>query len=344
VAAVELERRLAGRLPEGWREALPRFAAGESIATRAASGMVLNALAARLPELIGGSADLTESNSTQLKGAPVLAAGRPEGRNIHFGVREHAMASIANGLALSGALRPFVGTFLIFSDYMRPALRLAALMGLPVTYVFTHDSIFLGEDGPTHQPVSQLAALRAIPGLVTLRPADGAETAAAWCVALERRQGPTALALSRQKLPVLAETVERAARGVPRGAYVLWESAPERHDLVLLATGSEVAVTLEAARRLAGSGRRVRMVSMPSWELFERQGAEYRRTVLPAGSPRLAVEAAAPLGWHRWVGESGEVVALSGFGASGPAEDLARHFGLTTDAILARAEGVLGRP
>ena len=343
-AAGELERRLQGRLPEDWRGALPAFAAGESVATRAASGKVLNALAARVPELVGGSADLTESNSTLLKGAPVLAAGRPEGRNVHFGVREHAMGSIANGLALSGALRPFVGTFLIFSDYMRPAIRLAALMGLPVTYVFTHDSVLLGEDGPTHQPVSQLASLRAIPGLVTLRPADGAETVAAWGVALERRAGPTALALSRQKLPVLAETVERAERGVPRGAYVLWESAPDRHELLLLATGSEVSPALEAARRLAARGRRVRLVSMPSWELFEQQGEEYRESVLPAGGRRLAVEAASPLGWHRWVGERGEIVAMTGFGASGPAEELAQRFGLTQDAILARAERLLGRP
>jgi transketolase len=232
---------------------------------------------------------------------------------------------------------------------MRPAIRLAALMGLPVVYVFTHDSIFLGEDGPTHQPVSQLASLRAIPGLVTLRPADACETAAAWALAVERRDGPTALALSRQKLPILAETAERAAAGVPRGGYVLWESAAGDPDLILLATGSEVALALDAGRRLAADGTRVRLVSMPSFERFAAEDASYRAAVLPPGcSARLAVEAASPFGWHRWIGERGEVVGLDGFGASAPAEALAGTFGFTVEAVVERArrmlEGLGGAP
>ncbi|KAB2961774.1 MAG: transketolase, partial [Thermoanaerobaculia bacterium] len=340
VAAVaELERRLAGRLPDGWQEALPDFSAADpAIATRAASGKVLNALAARLPELVGGSADLSESNSTLIKGEEPFSPERPAGRYVHFGVREHAMGAIANGLALSGALRPFVGTFLIFSDYMRPAIRLAALMGQPVVYVFTHDSIFLGEDGPTHQPIGQLPALRAIPGLVTLRPADACETVQAWRLAAGRRDGPTALVLSRQKLPVLAETAERARQGVARGGYVLWESAPGTPDLILLATGSEVALALDAGRQLAAGDRRVRVVSLPSFELFAAQEAAWRDAVLPpACRRRLAIEAASPFGWHRWVGAEGEVVALDGFGASAPAEDLAAHFGFTVEAVVERA-------
>ncbi len=336
--AAELDRRLAGRLPEAWTDALPDFAPDAGgLATRAASGKVLNVLASRLPELAGGSADLSESNNTTLKGEAVFSPAAPAGRNLHFGVREHAMGAIANGLALSGAIRPFVGTFLIFSDYMRPAIRLAALMKLPVVYVFTHDSIFLGEDGPTHQPVSQLASLRAIPGLVTIRPGDACETAVAWRLAIERREGPTALALTRQKLPTLVETAQRAAEGLPRGAYVLWESTPSEHGLILLGTGSELPLVLAAGRELAAEGFAVRVVSMPSWELFERQGPSYRSQILPPTGRRLAVEAASPFGWHRWLGEQGEVVALEGFGASAPAEALAGHFGFTVARVVARA-------
>jgi transketolase len=334
-ASAELERRAQGRLPVGWREALPRFAADEKpAATRASSGRVLNALAQRLPELVGGSADLTESNATQLKGEPLATPETPQGRYLHFGVREHAMGAILNGLAVSGLLRPFGATFLIFSDYMRPAIRLAALMRLPVVYVFTHDSVFLGEDGPTHQPIDQLASLRAIPGLVTLRPADAWETAQAWRVALERSNGPTALALTRQKVPPLAEAAERAEAGVERGAYVLWESSSEPR-LLLLATGSEVPLALEAGRRLASAGRAVRVVSMPSWELFDAQPAEYRETVLPSRVVRrVAVEAATPFGWRRWVGAHGRVVALDHFGASAPAEALAEAFGFTVSRLI----------
>jgi transketolase len=341
--ARELARRLAGELPEALFDALPRFAPADGgLATRAASGKTINALAPRLPELVGGSADLSESNLTTIQGEAVFSPAAPGGRNVHYGVREHAMGAIANGLALSGLLRPFVGTFLIFSDYMRPAIRLAALMRQPVIYVFTHDSIFLGEDGPTHQPVSQLASLRAIPGLVVLRPADAVETAAAWRVALERRDGPTALVLTRQKLPTLAETAERAAEGVARGAYLAWESEAGDPELLLLATGSEVAPTLAAARRLAGAGRRVRVVSMPSWELFARQAPEYREALLPAGPPRMAVEAGTSFGWERWVGAGGATHCLDRFGASAPAESLVDAFGFGAEAVAEHASRLLG--
>jgi transketolase len=341
--AAELARRLAGELPKDWADALPVFSAEDKpIATRAVSGKVLNAIAPRIPELVGGSADLTESNLTELDGAGAFEPENPAGRNLHFGVREHAMGAALSGMALSGLLRPFGGTFLIFSDYMRPAVRLAALMKLPVAYVFTHDSIFLGEDGPTHQPISQLASLRAIPGLVVLRPADACETAEAWRVALERRAGPTALALTRQKLPILAETAQKAARGVARGAYVLWESDPNP-ALVLLATGSEVHLALAAGKRLAeADGMPCRVVSMPSWELFAAQPPEYRASVL-AGEPmpRLAIEAASPFGWDRWTGPRGDVVGLDRFGESAPAEALAEALGFTVEAVLERARKLL---
>jgi transketolase len=345
-AGAELGRRLAGELPAGWDADLPEYAAGApGLATRAASGKAIQGLAARLPELVGGSADLAESNNTPIAGAAAFSAAHPEGRNFHFGVREHAMGAILNGLALSGLLRPYGGTFLIFSDYMRPAIRLAALMRLPVVYVFTHDSILLGEDGPTHQPVEQLAALRAIPGLVVLRPADARETAAAWRVAIERREGPTALALSRQKLPLLEASAAGAAAGVGRGAYVVHETRTgEPPELLLLASGSEVALAIAAAARLGERGLAARVVSFPSWELFARQERAYRDAVLPpAVLARLAVEAGSPFGWHRWVGDRGEVVALEGFGASAPAEALAGHFGLTAEAVAERAAALVGR-
>ncbi len=343
--AAELARRLAGELPADWADQLPRFTPGDgALATRAASGKVLQRLAATLPELLGGSADLAESNNTLLAGEQDFSPANRAGRNLRFGVREHAMGAMLSGLALSRLVRPYGGTFLIFSDYLRPSIRLAALMRLPVVYVFTHDSIFLGEDGPTHQPVDQLASLRAIPGLVTLRPADACETAAAWRVALERRDGPTALALSRQKLPILAETAEHAAEGVSRGGYVLWESPGEALRLLLVATGSEVHLALAAARRLAGRGIGVRVVSLPSWELFAAQTAAYRDRVLPPELPqRVAVEAASPLGWERFVGSQGGILALGGFGASAPAEALAGHFGFVEDRVVEIAETLLAK-
>ncbi|HEX4953236.1 MAG TPA: transketolase [Thermoanaerobaculia bacterium] len=340
----ELARRIAGRLPEGWEQTLPTFKPEDgSFATRQASGKVLNALAKVLPELLGGSADLAGSNNTTISGEPAFSRENRLGRNFHFGVREHAMGSAANGMALSGLLRPYGGTFLIFSDYMRPAIRLAGLMGLPVVYVFTHDSIFLGEDGPTHQPVSQLLSLRSIPNLVTLRPADGNETAAAWKVALERRSGPTALVLTRQKLPTLAQTVSAAAAGVPRGAYVLEEAPGGVPEALLLATGSEVALALEAQEALASEGIAARVVSFPSWELFAAQDQDYRDSVLPPSvTRRLAIEAATPIGWHRWVGLEGDVLGQETYGASAPQADLARHFGYTVEEAVRRVKGMMG--
>jgi transketolase len=339
--ARELLRRLRRELPDGWDAGLAGISFGTSIATRAASGKVINALAAALPELLGGSADLAESNQTFIEGGGDFEAATPEGRNMRYGVREHAMASAMNGIALSG-LRPFGGTFLIFSDYARPAIRLAALMGQPVVYVFTHDSIFLGEDGPTHEPIEQLAALRAIPNLVVLRPADAHETAHAWRVAIARTQGPTALALTRQKLPVLAEAAARAEDGVPRGGYVLADAEGGEPDLLLLATGSEVHLLLAAQKLLAADGIHARVVSLPSFELFAAQPAEYRDAVLPPTVVRrLAVEAARPFGWERWVGPAGDVLGLDRFGESGKYEDLAAHFGFTAEGVAARARALV---
>lgn len=338
--AADLDHRLAGELPEGWDADLPSYAPGDGpLATRKASGAALNAIVPRLPRLIGGSADLAPSNNTMINGEPAFDADTPGGRNLHFGVREHAMGSIMNGMALSGLLIPYGGTFLIFSDYMKPPIRLAALMGLPVIYVFTHDSIFLGEDGPTHQPVAQLASLRAVPDLVVLRPADANETVAAWRIAIERQKAPTALSLTRQKLPVLEGTAELATEGVRRGAYVLTDPADGAEpELILLATGSEVWVVMEAHEKLAEDGIPSRVVSMPSWELFAAQGEAYRDEVLPpAVTRRLAVEAGAPLGWHRWVGSHGVVHAVDRFGASAPWKDIAEAYGFTPEKIAAKA-------
>jgi transketolase len=344
--AAELLERVCEELPAGWAEALPRFDPGQSLATRQASGKVINALAPVLPQLIGGSADLAGSNSTLVKGEGDFSALEWGGRNLRFGVREHAMGAILNGMALSRLLIPFGGTFLVFADYMRPPIRLAALMRLQAIFVFTHDSIFLGEDGPTHQPISHLASLRAMPNLVVLRPADANETAAAWKVAIERRDGPTVLALSRQKLPVLAGTRESGFDGVARGAYVLSDPpAGEAPRAVLIGTGSEVATCVAAAELLASEGIPVRVVSMPSWELFAAQPAEHREAVLPARlERRLAVEAAATFGWERWVGARGEVVGIDRFGESAPAEDLAGHFGFTPEAVAERARRLVEAP
>ncbi|MEO7795247.1 MAG: transketolase [Thermoanaerobaculia bacterium] len=343
--ARELDRRAGRELPADWESALPRFtSADKAVATRAVSGKVLQAIAPLLPELLGGSADLAESNNTLLAGEQSFSAAHRDGRNMRFGVREHAMGAILSGLALTGLFRPYGATFLIFSDYMRASIRLAALMRQPVIYLFTHDSIFLGEDGPTHQPIDQMASLRAIPGLVTLRPADACETVAAWRVAVERISGPTALALSRQKLTVLAESTERAAEGVPRGGYVLYESPGAAAEILLIATGSEVELALAGAKILESEGRRVRLVSMPSWELFALQSQSYRESVLPGGiRARLAVEAASPLGWERFVGLDGGVLGMEGFGASAPAEELARHFAFTPEVVAARAREIWAR-
>ncbi|MCK4316498.1 MAG: transketolase, partial [Anaerolineae bacterium] len=342
--AALLDTLWAGRLPDGWEETLPTFAPADGpLATRKASGAVLNALAQALPTLIGGSADLAPSNVTLLKNYADFQCESPAGRNLRFGVREHTMGSILNGMALHGGLLPYGGTFLVFSDYMRPPVRLAAMMGLPVVYVWTHDSVWIGEDGPTHQPVEQLAALRAIPNLVLIRPADGNETAAAWRVALERRDGPTALALTRQKLPVLFETIRNPAEKVARGAYVLADSSGIPGAL-LIASGSEVHLALEARDLLAQKGIAVRVVSMPSWELFDAQPASYREAVLPPQvTARLAIEAGVTQGWAKYVGLAGDVMGLDRFGASAPYKVLMEKFGFTAEAVVERVLRLLGR-
>ena len=335
----------AGKLPAGWVDALSTFAPADGPqATRDASGTVLNALAPALPTLIGGSADLAPSNRTLLKDYDDFQQATPAGRNLRFGVREHTMGSILNGMALHGGVLPYGGTCLVFSDYMRPPVRLAAMMELPVVYVWTHDSVWIGKDGPTHQPVEHLAALRAIPNLVVIRPADANETAAAWWVALERRDGPTALILTRQKLPVLFETTRNPIQKVSRGAYVLAESSGVA-DALIIATGSEVHLALEARDLLAQKGIGVRVVSMPSWELFDAQSLGYQESVLPPqATARLAIEAGVTLGWGKYTGPAGDVLGLEHFGASAPCEVLMEKFGFTAEAVVERVMRLLGKP
>jgi len=340
--AAELDRFLAGDLPCDWAGSLPTFSADDGpLATRAASGAVLNALASVVPELIGGSADLEPSTKTFLKGLPAFQKNTPEGRNLHFGVRELGMGGVLNGLATYPGLRVYGGTFLVFSDFMRPTVRLAALMGLPVTYVWTHDSIFVGEDGPTHEPVEQVMSLRLIPNLTVIRPADANETAAAWKVALTKRDGPVALALSRQKLSVIT-TADVAGVGVQRGGYVLSESAATEMNLILIATGSEVSLALEAQAALVKEGLGVRVVSLPSWELFEAQPTEYRESVLPRTvTKRLSVEAGVTNGWQRYVGLGGASIGVDRFGASAPYQSLAEAYGITVAHVVAEAKRLL---
>ena len=333
-AAAERDRMLARRLPPAWAEKLPTFSPGEKVATRTASGKALNAVAPLLPELFGGSADLAGSNDTLLKGEDSFLPDTPYGRNLHFGVREHAMGSAMNGMALYGGVRPYGGTVLVFSDYMRPAVRLAALMKLPVAYVWTHDSIGLGEDGPTHQPIEHLAALRAIPGLAVVRPADATETVAAWRVALERADGPVALCLTRQKVEVLEGT---SHDGVARGGYVVADASSLPH-VVLIAPGSEVEIAMAARELLEAAGTPARVVSMPCREWFDEQDQAYRDTVLPPDVPaRVSVEAAVAQGWRDVVGDHGECVSIEHFGASAPYDVLYEQFGLTAERIVAAA-------
>jgi transketolase len=334
----------AGELPAAWEKELPAFTPADGpVATRSVSGKVLNAIAPRLPTLIGGSADLTPSNNTELKAYPWLQTAEFGGRNIHFGVREHAMGAVINGMALHGGVIPYGGTFLVFSDYMRPAIRLAALMELPVIYVFTHDSVALGEDGPTHQPIEHLPSLRTVPNLLVLRPADATETVEAWRVALEYHEGPVALLLTRQKLPVLDRATLAPVEGLRRGAYVLADSQGTP-DVILIASGSEVGVALDARQRLAEQGVNARVVSMPSWELFEQQTPEYRDQVLPSEvSARLAIEAAAPMGWERYVGLQGDVLGINRFGASAPYKVILEQLGFTGENVALRALAVLDR-
>ncbi len=345
--AQEFERRMQRRLQDGWEERIPSFPADErGMATRVASGRVLNALADLLPELFGGSADLTPSNKTWIEGSTSFQADQPGGRNIHYGVREHAMAAITNGLAVHGGLRPFAGTFFIFSDYMRPAIRLSAMSRYPSIWWFTHDSIGLGEDGPTHQPIEHLASLRAMPGLCLIRPADANEVAEAWRVALGRDNGPTALIFTRQRVPVIDRQRYGDASGLSRGAYVLADlpegTDGEPPDVILMASGSEVHLVLEAGERLAAEGTRTRVVSFPSWDLFEAQPAEYRDSVLPPSvTRRLAVEAGVGMGWERWVGPAGDVISIEEFGKSAPYRVLFEKFGFTVDNIVERAHRLL---
>lgn len=337
--AAELQRRLDGALPDDWRDGLPRFSAADgAIATRAASGKVLNALAARLPELIGGSADLAPSNKTLIDGSADFGRDAYAGRNLRFGVREHAMGAVLTGMALHGGVRPYGGTFLIFSDYMRPSLRLAAMMHLPVIYVYTHDSIAVGEDGPTHQPVEQLASLRAIPELTVIRPADGNETRQAWELAVQA-DGPVALALTRQKLPIVSGDEE----GVARGGYVLRDAADGvEPKIILIASGSEVHLATEAYEALTASDIAARVVSLPSWEIFDRQDRAYRDSVLvPGVRCRLAIEAGVSMGWRRFVGEVGEVISIDRFGASAPGSVNMQKFGYTAANVEARARALL---
>jgi transketolase len=341
--ARELRRILSGRLPENWTTALPQFRPTDKpIATRSSSGKVLESLAPVIPELVGGSADLAPSTRTYVSGFGDFSREAPQGRNFHFGVREHGMGVVLNGMALYGGIRPYGATFLIFSDYMRPSVRLAALMGLPVIYVWTHDSIFVGEDGPTHEPIEQIMSLRLIPNLAVVRPADANETAAAWKVALERTKGPTALVLSRQNLPTLAEAVDKATEGVARGAYVLSDSPLDRIDIVLIATGSEVADALAAQKLLQEQHIGARVVSMPSWSLFDEQPLFYRLNVLPDHViKRLAIEAGTPIGWERYVGSYGAVMGIARFGASAPAGRLKQEFGFTAERIAELAQKLM---
>jgi transketolase len=358
--AAELRRRITGELPKGWEEKIPDFAPADgNIATRKASEKILQSLADALPELFGGAADLNPSTFTWMKklgnfqkpdGPQQKIEGAVEGgwdysgRNLHFGVREHAMGAICNGLALHGGFIPFGSTFMVFYDYMRPAVRISAISKLRVLWIFTHDSVWLGEDGPTHQPIEHLAAMRATPNLAVIRPADAAETAEAWKVALKRTHGPTVMALTRQNLPILDRTEMQSAQGTAKGAYVLWESKAGAPKLILMASGSEVHPVIAAAKKLDQEGIPARVVSFPSWELFAAQDAAYRESVLPAKLPsRLAVEAGVSQGWEKWVGERGEILSIDTFGASAPLAVLQEKFGFTADAILARAKNLLNR-
>jgi len=338
---------MSGELPEGWESHLPTFESAKPMATRAASGECINALAPHLPMLFGGSADLGVSNNTDIKTGGSFQADNYSGRIIHFGVREHAMGSTMTGIALNGGLIPFGGTFLCFSDYMRPAVRLAALSGVQVVYVFTHDSVGLGEDGPTHQPVEHVASLRAIPNLYVIRPADVHETREAWRAAVLRRTGPTALILTRQKVPLIDRAKFAPADGARRGAYVLADAAdadnkPTAPRLVIIATGSEVSLALGARERLQAEGTPTRVVSMPCWELFEEQPAEYREIVIPPTvAARIAVEAGVPLGWERYVGPGGSIVGLDRFGASAPGDVVLKNLGYNVDNVVARARDLI---
>ena len=340
---IELNRRLSDTLPDNWESALPIFTSDDKgLATRFASGKVINALAKKIPELIGGSADLAPSNKTWIDGSPSFQPDSYQGRNFNFGVREHAMGAVVNGMAVHGGVIPYGGTFLVFSDYMRPAIRLSALSGYPSIWVFTHDSIGLGEDGPTHQPIEQLTALRTIPKLVVIRPADANEVSEAWRLAISRRDGPTALALTRQNLPTLDREVFSSASGLQHGAYVLADLGEGLPEIILMASGSEVSLIIEAGKRLAAEGVNVRLISFPSWELFAAQDQEYKDSVLmPNVHARLSIEAGISQGWDRWVGDRGTIISIERYGASAPYETVYEKFGLSVENVIDHAKGIL---
>jgi transketolase len=341
--AAELSRRIAGELPENLEAALKPFAADpKGMATRSASGKVINQLAGLLPELVGGSADLTPSNNTWIEGETAFQKDNPAGRYFHFGVREHAMGAIMNGMAYHGGVIPYGATFLVFSDYNRPAIRLSAISHLGVIWIFTHDSIGLGEDGPTHQPVEHLAALRAIPNLTVIRPADANEVSQAWLAALRERKAPTALILSRQNMPVFDRENGSPAEGLQKGAYTLKDFGDGKPDVLLMATGSEVSIILAAAEELAGQGIKCRVISFPSWELFEKQDSAYQKSVLlPDVKKRLAVEAGVTQGWERWTGDEGQILGMERYGASAPAKVLMEKYGFTKEHVIEKVIGMV---
>ncbi|HJP85309.1 MAG TPA: transketolase [Gemmatimonadaceae bacterium] len=340
----ELQRRFRGELATGWEEALPVFNAKDgNVASRAASGVVINAIAKKIPELMGGSADLASSTNTIIKGEPSFSAENYAGRNFHFGIREHGMGTIMNGMSLWGGIIPYGATFLIFSDYMRPPIRLACIMERHLIYVYTHDSIGLGEDGPTHQPIEQLSALRAIPDITLIRPADASETTEAWRAALKHKNGPIALVLTRQKLSFIDRTKYAPAAGLARGAYVLADAPGGAPEIVLMSSGSEVALILDAQKKLEADGIRARAVSMPSHEMFARQDQAYRDSVLPKGVKRVAMEAAHPMSWYKWVGDDGVIIGLERFGASAPGPTIYEHLGITVEHIVRTAKQLLGK-
>ncbi|RIW28752.1 transketolase [Bacillus salacetis] len=340
--AAQFESAMKGELPEGWDKEIPVYEEGKSLASRASSGEVMNAIAKNMPTLIGGSADLAGSNKTMIKNQKDFTPESYDGRNIWFGVREFGMGAAMNGMALHGGVNVFGGTFFVFSDYLRPAIRLAALMGLPVTYVFTHDSIAVGEDGPTHEPIEQLSSLRAMPNLSVIRPADGNETAAAWRTALTSKNKPTALVLTRQNLPTLKGTDAKAQSGVEKGAYVVSPAGKEQPDALLLASGSEVNLAVDAQAVLAKDGIAVSVISMPSWDRFEEQSKEYKESIIPKSvKKRLAIEVASPLGWDRYAGDEGDILAINGFGASAPGERIMEEYGFTVDNVVSRVKALL---
>jgi transketolase len=341
--AAELERRLEGRVPDDWDSELPVFSADQKgIATRVASGKTINAMASRLPELIGGSADLTPSNKTWIDGSPSFQKTSPEGRNLHYGVREHLMGAAVNGMAVHGGLIPYAGTFFMFSDYMRPAIRLSALSHYPSIWVFTHDSIGLGEDGPTHQPIEHLASLRAIPNLLMIRPADANEVVEAWKIAINRRNGPTALVLTRQNVPIQDRSVYSPASGLEHGAYVMADLGNKDPEIILMASGSEVDLIVKAGEELADDGIGVRIVSFPSWGLFEGQDKVYQDSVLnPSSTARISVEAGVSQGWERWVGERGIIISMNQFGTSAPSKELFEKHGFTVENVINKARMLL---